>query len=66
MLQYGFRSATNGAELLITAHQVQLPKPRVDIQGPGGIELTWEAKGSRAVALGRAMTVEYFNDVAGY
>lgn len=66
VLQYGFRAPGNGAELLITAHQVQLPKPRVDIQGPGGIELTWEAKGSRAVTLGRAMTVEFFNDVAGY
>lgn len=65
-LEFGFRWPSNGAELLITAHQVQLPKPRRDIQGPGGIEMTWEAKGSRAVALGRAMQVELFNDVAGY
>ncbi|TSD89069.1 hypothetical protein FFK22_008795 [Mycobacterium sp. KBS0706] len=65
-LQFGFRSPANGAELLFTAHQVQLPKPRNEISGPGGIEMTWDARGSRAVALGRAMQVELFNDVAAY
>jgi hypothetical protein len=66
VVQFGFRAPANGAEVLFTAHQVQLPKPRYEIPGPGGIEVTWDAKGSRALTIGRAMTVEMFNDVAGY
>ena len=66
VLQFGFRAPANGAEVLFTAHQVQLPKPRYEVSGPGGIEMTWEAKGSRALTVGRALTVELFNDVAGY
>ncbi|MGL4963185.1 MAG: phage tail tube protein [Inquilinus sp.] len=63
-LQFGFRAPTNGAEVVFTAHQVQLPKPRYEIPGPGGIEVTWDARGSRALTIGRALTVEMFNDVA--
>jgi len=63
-IRYGFANQTNGAELLIELHELHLPKPRREISGAGGIEVTYAAVGAQKAGLGRAATVTLYNDVA--
>lgn len=62
VIQYGFRDPVGGAELLFEASEIHLPRPKREISGPGGIEVTYEAKGAQAISIGRAMTVSLIND----
>lgn len=54
------------AALVITAHEVYLPKPKQPIQGPGGIQAAYNWQSAKNQALGRMMTVILTNDVAEY
>ena len=51
--------------LLFTAHQVYLPKPKLAISGPGGVQASfnWQAAKSDA---GQMLTVTLTNDVEDY
>lgn len=63
-VRYGFRNATNGAELEIRLHQIKLPQPSRQISGPGGIDVTYDGLGQQDQSLGRAVTVRLWNDQA--
>lgn len=65
-LSYGWKIAALGFSLTFTFHEVYLPKPKVPITGPGGIQATYSAKGAKNVLAGRALTVTLVNDVASY
>ncbi len=54
------------AMLLVTVPQVYLPRPRLSIQGPGGIDTDFAWQASRTTAGTAMMTVTLTNDVAEY
>ncbi len=49
-----------------TAHEVYLPKPKLSISGPGGIQATFDWQAAKNAAVGRMFTVELTNDVEAY
>ncbi len=53
-------------KIVITCHEVYLPKPKRSISGPGGIECSYDFQGSKDQTLGKMMTVELINDVEEY
>ncbi|MBE7183826.1 MAG: hypothetical protein INR68_05425 [Methylobacterium mesophilicum] len=64
-LEFGFTiSATK--KLTVTAHQVFLPKPRLAIQGPGGVQASFAWQAARDTSPSRMATVVLVNDVADY
>lgn len=52
--------------LVLTAHEVHLPRPRISIQGPGGIEATFNWQASAQADGGVMFTAALTNDVAAY
>jgi hypothetical protein len=62
----GFYNSADGAELLFNLHELHLPIPRREINGPGGIEVTYEGIGAQDVSIGRALSVSLWNDLANY
>lgn len=56
-----------GAGLSVTfeAHEVYLPKPKLAIEGPGGIQASFDFQGARNEAAGRMLTVTLVNDLDG-
>lgn len=55
-----------GKSMTFTAHSVYLPKPRVEIPGPQGVQVTFAWQAAQDPALGRMCTVELINDVVEY
>ena len=53
-------------KLAITCHEVYLPKPKRSINGPGGIECSYDFQGAKEQTLGKMMTVTLVNDVEEY
>ena len=43
-----------------------LPKPKRSIDGPGGIECSYDFQGAKEQELGKMMTVTLVNDVESY
>lgn len=54
------------ATFRITAHAVYLPRPRVEIPGPGGIKTTFDWQAARATSPARMATAVLINTVASY
>ena len=54
------------AKLTVTAHAVYLPRPRVEISGPQGIQASFDWQAARDATLGRMCTVTLINDVENY
>ena len=52
--------------LTFIAHEVYLPKPKLSISGPGGIQATFEWQAAKATSMARMFTVELVNDVSSY
>ena len=52
--------------LTFIAHEVYLPKPKLSISGPGGIQATFEWQAAKATSVARMFTVELVNDVTSY
>lgn len=52
--------------LTFIAHEVYLPKPKLSISGPGGIQATFEWQAAKNVAANKMLTVELVNDVTTY
>ena len=53
--------------LMITAHEVYLPKPKLAISGPGGIQATFNWQAAKASASPyRMLTIALKNDVEAY
>ncbi|PRX29005.1 hypothetical protein SAMN05216257_10486 [Meinhardsimonia xiamenensis] len=56
----------SGERLTFTAHEVYLPVPRISIDGPRGVQASFDWQAAVDGALGRMCTVELVNDVAAY
>lgn len=53
-------------KLEIVCHEVYLPKPKRTIDGPNGIECSYDFQGAKNEGIGRMMTVKLTNDVESY
>lgn len=56
----------SGERLLVTIHAVYLPRPRVEIQGPQGIQATFNWQAARDATVGRMATITLVNDIEEY
>lgn len=59
-------SLPSGESLTFTVHSVYLPRPRVEIGGPQGVQATFDWQAAKDSVVGRMCTVELINDVADY
>ena len=59
-------SLPSGESLTFTVHSVYLPRPRVEIGGPQGVQATFDWQAAKDSVVGRMCTVELVNDVADY
>ena len=57
---------TDTMKLVIECHEVYLPKPKRSIDGPNGIECSYDFQGAKNEELGHMMTIKLINDVEGY
>lgn len=55
-----------GESLTFVAHAVYLPRPRVEISGPQGVQVSYDWQAALDPIVGRMCTVTLFNDVATY
>lgn len=56
----------SGESLTVTAHAVYLPRPRLEISGPQGIQATFDWQAAKAASPARMATITLINDIAGY
>ena len=56
----------DGESLSFVAHAVYLPRPRVEIQGPQGVQVFFDWQAALDPIVGRMCTVTLVNDVATY
>ncbi len=54
------------ASFTFTAHAVYLPRPRIEIPGPQGIQATFDWQAAKAVSLSRMCTAVLVNTVVSY
>lgn len=59
-------SLPSGQSLTVIAHAVYLPRPRVEISGPQGIQASFDWQAARDPITGRMATVTLINDIASY
>lgn len=52
--------------LTFTAHEVYLPRPRKEVSGPAGVQVTFDWQASKAASPGRMMTVALINGEVSY
>lgn len=64
-LEFAYTLAS-GESLTFTAHAVYLPRPRVEISGPQGVQATFDWQAARDPITGRMATVTLVNDIASY
>jgi hypothetical protein len=50
------------AKLVLTAHDVYLPKPKLAVEGPGGVQASFDFRGAKNTAAGRMLTVTPWPD----
>jgi hypothetical protein len=48
---------------VLTAHEVYLPKPKLAVEGPGGVQASFDFPGAKNTAAGRMLTVTLTNDL---
>jgi hypothetical protein len=53
------------AKLVLTAHEVYLPKPKLAVEGPGGVQASFDFRGAKNTVAGRMLTVTLTNDLNG-
>ena len=64
-LELGYQ-ISDSLKLVIECHEVYLPKPKRTIDGPNGIECSYDFQGAKNDKVGRMMTVTLVNDVEEY
>jgi hypothetical protein len=64
-LSFGY-ALPSGESLTLTAHAVYLPRPRIEIAGPQGVQATFDWQAARDPVLGRMATVTLVNDIEEY
>lgn len=55
----------SGLALTITAHEVYLPKPKVSVTGPGGVQASFDFRGAKNEVAGQMLTITLLNDLDG-
>jgi hypothetical protein len=45
------------SKLVLTAHEVYLPKPKLAAEGPGSAQASFDFRGAKNTAAGRVLTV---------
>lgn len=60
-LEFGYALPT-GEALTVTAHAVYLPRPRLSIEGPQGVQAAFDWQAARDPVLGRMATVTLVNN----
>ncbi len=57
------------AKLVLTAHEVYLPKPKpkpkLAVEGPGGVQASFDFRGAKNDVAGRMLTVTLTNNLDG-
>jgi len=56
----------SGESLTFTAHAVYLPRPRVEIQGPQGVQASFDWQAAYDATAGQMCTITLVNDIATY
>ena len=56
----------NNFSLTWTFHEVYLPRPRIPVSGPGGVQASFNWQGVYDDALSKSVTVVLKNDVTSY
>ena len=64
-LEFSYTLST-GESLTLTAHAVYLPRPRVEISGPQGVQATFDWQAASDANVGRMCTVTLINDRESY
>lgn len=64
-LEFSYTLPT-GESLTLTAHAVYLPRPRIEISGPQGVQATFDWQAASDPVLGRMCTVTLHNDREAY
>ena len=64
-LEFSYTLPT-GESLTLTAHAVYLPRPRIEISGPQGVQATFDWQAASDPGLGRMCTVTLTNTREGY
>ena len=64
-LSFGYTLPT-GESFSLTAHAVYLPRPRIEIAGPQGVQASFDWQAARDPLLGRMCTAILINDVESY
>ena len=59
-------SLPSGESLTLTAHAVYLPRPRIELSGPQGVQATFDWQAALDPGQGRMCTVQLVNDVESY
>ena len=55
-----------GRGLVLTAHEVYLPKPKLAVEGSGGVQASFDFRGAKKnTGAGRMLTVTLTNDLDG-
>lgn len=62
-LEFGY--TVGNASVMFSAHEVYLPKPKLAVEGPGGIQASFDFQGAKNEAAGRMLTVTLVNDLDG-
>ena len=56
----------SGEGFTFTAHAVYLPRPRIEISGPQGVQASFDWQAARAETTGRMCTATLINDIEAY
>lgn len=56
----------SGETFTFTAHAVYLPRPRIEISGPQGVQASFDWQAARAGTSGRMCTATLINSIASY
>ena len=64
-LEFAYALGT-GESLTFTAHAVYLPRPRIEIQGPQGVQASFDWQAAFDAVAGQMCTITLVNDIATY
>ena len=64
-LQFAYE-LPGGQSLTLTAHAVYLPRPRIEISGPAGVQASFDWQAARDPVTGRMATITLTNDIESY
>ncbi len=64
-LEFGY-SLPSGESFTFTVHAVYLPRPRIEISGPQGVQATFDWQAARDSTVGRMCTATLINDMETY